>query len=271
MAGDRIRKLDELMNLINDERLDNEQRKIENENMKSTIDNLMEKEVPMARTKLKELDKQCSQQEEELKKLRHTCQELEEKLKHLEEQKKHLRKRIVPEEESQELLKQLQQLKLELAEHKEQENSNASHLNECKENNDKLQKMGKEIEKAYEIIPVQVIQQVQELNKQLVKAQKEEHELQLKHKAMLQEIENEMQTQKSLEQEKQNKKQEYETKQNEHMKVLTAKQNTLKQKNTEILQLEEEDHVSECQLEEQNDIAQYLVQNLSEVLSACEN
>lgn len=270
MANDRIHKLDELMGLIDDIRRDNEQRKEENENMKSTIDNLVE-EVPKARIMLKELDKNRNQQEDELQKLKHSCQELEDKLKHLEEQKKHLRKRLVPEEESQELFKQLEQLKLELAEQKELEMTNASNLNECKESNAKLQKMSKEIEKAYEIIPIHVIEQVQELNKQLAKAQKEEHELQLKYKGVLQEIEEEMQTKQSLDQEKQNKKQEYETKQNEQMKILTAKQNTLKQKNNELLQLEEEDHVSECQLEEQKDIAQYLVENLSEILSAYED
>ncbi|XP_065357786.1 kinesin-like protein KIF16B [Calliphora vicina] len=270
MAHERIHKLEELRGLVDDKRRDNERRREENKNMKSTIENLME-EVPMARTKHKELEKKSFQQEEEFKKLNNTYKELKEKLNHLEEQKKILRKRVVADDESKELHKQLQQLKLEIAEQKEIELSNASNLNECKDSYAKLQKLSKEIEKANEIIPLRLIKQVQETNKQLSRAQKEEHDLQRQHKGLLQEIEEENQPRCSLEQEEQNKKQEYEFKQQEHMKTLNAKQNMLAQKIKQKTQLEEEEHISECQLEEQKDIAQYLVENISEILESYED
>ncbi|KAM7351159.1 nuf2 [Cochliomyia hominivorax] len=269
MAGDRIHKLEELMGLVDDTRRDNEQRKENNKNMKSNIENLM-KEVPLARTNLQKLDKQRNQQEEEINKLKHSCVELDEKQKHLEEQKKHLRKRLVPEEESQELLKQLDQLKLELAEYKEMELTNSANLNECKESNAKLQKLSKKIQQAYEIIPLHTIKKLQENNKQLTRTQNEEHDLQLKYNSIKQEIEEEVQTKHSLEQELQNKKKEFEAKQHEHMNVLSTKQNLLKEKHKQILRMQEEEHIYECQLEEQKDIAQYLVENISEIFATYE-
>lgn len=266
MAGDRINKLDELRNLIDNTRSENELRKEKNKHLKSTVDTLNEK-VPMAQSKLEELDKKRTHQKEEFKKLTHSYQELKDNLEHLKEQKKLLRKRVVPEEESQELQKQLQQLKLEIAENKEMELTNSTNLNECKESNLKLQTLGEKIERAQEILPLRLLKHVQETNKQVTKLDKEEHELQHRHNGMIQEIEEENQTRLSLEVEKHEKMQEFKTNQNEFMNTLNAKQNILKQKNTEIIELENEAHISECQLEEQKDIAQYLQENLSEILA----
>ncbi|XP_023307017.2 filamin-A-interacting protein 1 [Lucilia cuprina] len=269
MAGDRINQLEELMGMVDDKRRDNEIRREENKNMKSTIENLME-EVPIARNKYRELEIKRNQQDEEIRKLRDTCKELKEKLEHLEDQKKILRKRVVADDESDELHKQLQQLKSEIAEQKEIEISNATNLNECKESYEKFQKLSKEIEQAQEIIPLRLIKQVQETNKLLTRAVKDDHDLQLKHDNLLQEIEDENHTKCSLEEEKQYKKQEFETKQNEHLKINNAKENVLKQRNTQLLQLQEEEHIFECQLEEQKEIAQYLRENISEILEPYE-
>lgn len=270
MAGERIHKLEDLKALIDDTRRDNDHRKEQAVNIKATIESLME-ELPMARMKVKELDTKRTVQEENIQKINHAYQELKEKLKHLEEQKKLLGKRVVPDEESQELRNQLQILKSELAEHKQMELKNEENLKESKESSDKLQNLSKDIEKAREIIPLHVLEQSQDSNKHLEKVQKELNEVESKQNVMLQQIEEETQALESLEQQHQTKKEEFEIKQNELLKQLEAKRRLLKQKNNEILKFEEEDHLLECPLEEQKDIAEYLKENINEIMEYYEN
>lgn len=244
--------------LIDDTRRDNDHRKEQAVNIKATIENLME-ELPMARMMVKELDTNRTVQEENIQKLNHAYQELKEKLKHLEEQKKLLGKRVVPDEESRELEKQLQILRSELAEHKQKEQMNEENLKESKDSSAKLQHLSKEIEKAREIIPLHLLEQSKESNKQLEKVQKELNEVESKQNIIIQQIEEETQVLQTLEQQHQSRKQEFETKQTELLKQHEANNQLLKQKHSEISQREEEDHILECQLEEQKDIAEYKI------------
>ncbi|TMW48960.1 hypothetical protein DOY81_005951 [Sarcophaga bullata] len=269
-AGDGIRKLEELKGLIDDTRRDNENRVEESKNLEKAVE-MLKNEVPTARATFSELEKNREAQEEEIQKLSRSYHELKEKLQHLEEQKKLIRKRLVADDEVQELQRQLQQLKIDLKSLKETELKNVASLNECKESNANLQNLNNDIERAIEILPLRLIEQFKETNKQLKKCKKDQQELQAGHNAMQQEIDEEKQKCCAFEIEQQNKSKEFELKKKELLESLNDKQMALKQKSIQIKQLQEEEHITECQLEEQKDIAQYLVENISEILSAYEN
>ena len=269
-AGDGIKKLEELKGLIDDTRRDNENRVEESKNLEKAVE-MLKNEVPTARATFLELDKNREGQEEEIQKLSRSYHELKEKLQHLEEQKKLIRKRLVADDEVQELERQLQQLKSDLKALKETELKNVTSLNECKESNANLQSLNNDIERAIEILPLRLIEQFKETTKQLKKCRKDQQELQATHNAMQQEIEEEKQKCCKLETEQQSKSKEFELKKKELLEALNVKQIALKQKTTQIKQLQEEEHITEYQLGEQKDIAQYLVENISEILSAYEN
>lgn len=269
-AGNRIRRLEDLRAMIDDTRRDNEQRREEAINMKSTIDKLME-ELPEARLTQKEMFKKFTLLDEEHIRLNHVQGELKEKLKHLEGQSKDLRKCIVPDKESEDLHKQVQHLKQQLAERKEMEQKNKENLKESQVGKAKLEHLSKEIENALEIIPLHLIEQLNDTNKQLEKVQKEETADVNKHKLIIQQIEEEQQALKSLDQQRLAKKQEFDIKQNNLAKELSAKQNLLKQKNTDILNLEEDEHYLQCHLDEQMDIAYYLKENITDIMATYEN
>lgn len=269
-AGDGMRKLEELKGLIDDTRRGNEKRLEESKNLEKAVE-MLKIEVPTARATFLELEKNREVQEEEIQKLSRSYHELKEKLQHLEEQKKLIRKRLVADDEVQELQRQLQQLKLDLKALKETEFKNVASLNECKQSNANLQSLNNDIERATEILPLRIIEQFKETTKQLKKCKKDQQELQVTHNSMQQEIEEEKQTCCALEIEQQSKNKEFELKKKELLESLNDKQIALKQKSTQIKQLQEEEHITECQLEEQKDIAQYLVENISEILSVYEN
>lgn len=270
MAGEKIRKLEELKDYINKTRCDNEHRREDNVNMKSTVENLMV-DVPTARTKLNELDKKCSEQEDEYGKIKNSLLELEEKLTHLEEQKKVLRRRIVLPEEFLELQNQIHKFKIDLADQMRLEQSNDSNLSECKESIGRLQNLSNEIQICHELVPLACIKELKATNDDLNQIKKEEHDLYFKYKNVIKEIEKENGKTFSTEKDQQIKILDLQTQQPYLTTALIEKENLLKQKNAQLLQLEKQYHICDCRLEEQKDIAQYLLENISEILSGCDN
>lgn len=269
MANGPIQKYHEINSLIERQQRENEMKAKEAKDLKMSVDELKEK-LPQLRAEHKELSKRNASQEEASQKLKESCHELAEKLKHLQDQKRSLLKRVVSDEESRELQKQIENLKSDIANHKELGSVSEGTLRELNDNVELMNNLKKDIEKAEEIIPMRLIDQLSESKKQLEKAMTEEHSAQEKQTLLQQLIEEEQQNYEALEQQYTVKKKEFESKEKQHKNQLESLKHVLKQKNDKFAQMQREDHALDCQLEEQRDIAEYLKENINEILATYE-
>lgn len=269
MANGPIQKYHEINSLIERQQRENEMKAKEAKDLKMSVDELKEK-LPQLRAEHKELSKRNASQEEASQKLKESCHELAEKLKHLQDQKRSLLKRVVSDEESRELQKQIENLKSDIANHKELGSVSEGTLRELNDNVELMNNLKKDIEKAEEIIPMRLIDQLSESKKQLEKAMTEEHSAQEKQTLLQQLIEEEQQNYEALEQQYTVKKKEFESKEKQHKNQLESLKHVLKQKNDQFAQMQREDNALDCQLEEQRDIAEYLKENINEILATYE-
>ncbi|XP_073827325.1 nuf2 [Musca autumnalis] len=270
MAQEPIQKFHELKSLIERQHRENERKAEETERLKMSIDELT-KQLPHVRTEHRELSKRKASQEESLQKLKESCEELGEKLKHLRDQKRKLQNKVVADEESRELQKQIDNLKADIARHKEMAASSESSLRELSNNVDLMMRLKQEIEVATDIVPLRLIDQLRESNKQLDKAKADEHAAQERRTILTNQVEEEQQNYEALEQQCITKKQQFEAKEKLHKENLQSLQEILKQKNDHFAKLDKEDHALDCQIEEQKDISDYLKENIGEILATYED
>lgn len=265
MAQEPIQKFHELKGMIERQQRENELKVQETKELKMAVDELT-KQLPQLRTEHRELSKRKASQEESLQKLKESCEELAEKLKHLHEQKRSLVKKVVADEESHELQKQIDNLKADIAKHKEMANASESSLRELSNSVELMQRLKKEIEKATDIVPLRLIDQLRETNKQLEKAVAEEHAAQERRAILNQNVEEEQQNYETLVQQYLSKKQQFDVKEKSHKESLQTLQDVLKQKNDQIAKMDNQEHALDCQIEEQKDISEYLKENITEIL-----
>ncbi|XP_005181827.1 interaptin [Musca domestica] len=265
MAQEPIQKFHELKGMIERQQRENELKVQETKELKMAVDELT-KQLPQLRTEHRDLSKRKASQEESLQKLKESCEELAEKLKHLHEQKRSLVKKVVADEESHELQKQIDNLKADIAKHKEMANASESSLRELSNSVELMQRLKKEIEKATDIVPLRLIDQLRETNKQLEKAMAEEHAAQERRAILNQNVEEEQQNYETLVQQYLSKKQQFDVKEKSHKESLQTLQDVLKQKNDQIAKMDNQEHALDCQIEEQKDISEYLKENITEIL-----
>ncbi|XP_013101725.1 golgin subfamily A member 6-like protein 2 [Stomoxys calcitrans] len=265
MAHEPIQKFHEIKALIIGQQQENEKRMQDAKVLKMNVDELLKK-VPHLRSEHKELSKRNADQEEEKKKLKGQFNELAEKLKHLTEQKRSLLKRVVADEEQQELQKQIESLQADLTQRKELAATNEATLRKLTESVKLMQHLKKEVEKAHDIVPLRLVEQLAETKKQLDRAMEEEDSAHVRQKQLSQIIEEEQQNYDALEQQHQAKKQEFEQKEKTCKAKIESLQRVLKEKDDKMAHIEKQDQALECELKEQQEIAEFLEKNIAIIL-----
>ncbi|XP_061390615.1 protein BCAP-like [Musca vetustissima] len=266
MAQEPIQKYHELKAQIERQQRENELKAQQSNELKMTVDELTKK-LPQLRTEHRELAKRKASQDESLQKLKESCEELSERLKHLHEQKRSLQKKVVADEESRELQKHIDNIKADIARHKEMANTSENSLRELSNSVELMQRLKKEIENARDIVPLRLIDQLKETNKQLEKAMADERTAQERRSILTQNIEDEQQKYETLEHQYVTKKQQFEVKEKAHKESLQTLHEVLKEKTDHLAKLEKEEHALDGQIDEQKDIAEYLEETISEILT----
>ncbi|XP_075153687.1 nuf2 [Haematobia irritans] len=267
MANEPIQRFQEKKSLIERHEHEKEQKLLEVKDLKLKVKELQQI-LPPLRTEHKELSVWNTNEKEELKKTKESIHETTEQLKHLKEQKRTLQRRIVSDEEQRELNKRRETLMTDIGKQKELAASNDKTLRELIDNVKRMQKSKEDIEKAAEIVPQRLLDQLGESKKSLQMAMADEHSAEEKRAHLSQLIAEEGERYKILEKQLQTNKQDLNLKEKQCKSELESRQKILMESNERIRRLQAEDDKLEQELEEQIDISEYLRENIAEILAS---